>query len=107
MLDRKFILENIAEVKQNCVNRGVTEQVDQLVEWESQRKAIQTETEELNRRANEVSKSIGKAKDAEEREARKNEGRELRAKKDAAQSEVDRLNCPPQHGTCGCSGRSR
>ncbi len=38
-----------------------------------------------------VSKSIGKAKDAE-REARKNEGRELRAKKDAAQSEVDRLN---------------
>ena len=92
MLDRKFILENIAEVKQNCVNRGVTEQVDQLVEWESQRKAIQTETEELNRRANEVSKSIGKAKDAEEREARKNEGRELRAKKDAAQSEVDRLN---------------
>ena len=92
MLDRKFILENIAEVKQNCVNRGVTEQVDQLVEWESQRKAIQAETEELNRRANEVSKSIGKAKDAEEREARKNEGRELRAKKDAAQSEVDRLN---------------
>ncbi|MCP4463358.1 MAG: serine--tRNA ligase [Planctomycetaceae bacterium] len=92
MLDRKFILENIADVKQNCVNRGVTEQVDQLVEWESQRKAIQAETEELNRRANEVSKSIGKAKDAEEREARKNEGRELRAKKDAAQSEVDRLN---------------
>ena len=92
MLDRKFILENIAEVKQNCVNRGVTEQVDQLVEWESQRKAIQAETEELNRRANEVSKSIGKAKDAEQREARKNEGRELRAKKDAAQSEVDRLN---------------
>ncbi|MDG2012715.1 MAG: serine--tRNA ligase [Pirellulaceae bacterium] len=92
MLDRKFILENIEDVKQNCVNRGVTEQVDQLVEWESQRKAIQAETEELNRRANEVSKSIGKAKDAEEREARKNEGRELRAKKDAAQSEVDRLN---------------
>lgn len=92
MLDRKFILENIAEVKQNCVNRGVTEQVDQLVKWESQRKAIHAETEELNRRANEVSKSIGKAKDAEEREARKNEGRELRAKKDAAQSEVDRLN---------------
>ena len=92
MLDRKFILENIAEVKQNCFNRGVTEQVDQLVEWESQRKARQAETEELNRRANEVSKSIGKAKDAAEREARKNEGRELRAKKDAAQSEVDRLN---------------
>ncbi len=92
MLDRKFILENIEDVKQNCVNRGVTEQVDQLVEWESQRKAIQAETEELNRRANEVSKSIGKAKDAEEREARKNEGRKLRAKKDAAQSEVDRLN---------------
>ena len=92
MLDRKFILENIEAVKQNCLNRGVPEEVDRLVELESARKAKQTETEELNRRANEVSKSIGKAKDETEREARKNEGRALREQKDQGQAEADQLN---------------
>lgn len=92
MLDRKFILENIEAVKQNCSNRGVPEQVDRLVELETQRKAKLAETEELNRRANEVSRSIGQAKDDQEREARKNEGRELREQKDAAQADVDELN---------------
>jgi len=38
------------------------------------------EVEELNRKANEVSKTIGKAKDPAEREARKEEGRKLQAK---------------------------
>ena len=40
--------------------------------------------EELNRQANEVAKTIGKAKDAAEREALKEEGRKLREQKDAA-----------------------
>ena len=44
----------------------------------------------LNRQANEVSKSIGKAKDAAEREARKEEGRRLREQATAAQAEIDR-----------------
>ena len=92
MLDRKFILENIEAVKQNCRNRGVPEEVDRLVELEASRKTKQTETEELNRKANEVSKSIGKAKDETEREARKNEGRALREQKDRGQAEVDQLN---------------
>lgn len=92
MLDRKFILENIEAVKQNCLNRGVPEDVDRLVELEALRKAKQSETEELNRKANAVSKSIGKAKDEAEREARKNEGRALREQKDQGQAEVDRLN---------------
>ena len=46
----------------------------------------------LNRQANEVSKSIGKAKDAEERETRKELGRSLRDQKDAAQTAHDRLD---------------
>ena len=48
------------------------------------RKAKQAEVETLNRQANEVSKSIGKAKDAAEREARKDEGRRLREATTAA-----------------------
>jgi len=92
MLDRKFILENVEPVKQNCVNRGVTADVDRLVELETQRRDKLQQVQELNRQANEVSKSIGKAKDADEREARKNEGRRLREEKDAAQVEHDKLD---------------
>ncbi|MDP6553985.1 MAG: serine--tRNA ligase [Pirellulaceae bacterium] len=91
MLDRKFILENVTAIKQNCVNRGVTADIDLLVDHETQRRAKLKQVEELNRRANEVSKSIGKAKDEAERDARKEEGRQLRGQKDAAQAEHDRL----------------
>lgn len=92
MLDRKFILENVEYVKQNCINRGVQVDVDRLVALETERREKQAEFQELNRQANEVSKSIGKAKDAEEREQRKESGRELRAQKDASQAEHDRLD---------------
>jgi len=91
MLDRKFIVENVALVKQNCVNRGVKVDVDRFAQLEEQRKARQIEVEDLNRKANEVSKSIGKAKDPAEREARKEEGRLLREKTQAAQAELDQI----------------
>lgn len=91
MLDRKYIVEHADDVKQNCVHRGVNADVDQLVELESKRREKQQQAQELNRQANEVSKSIGQAKDADEREARKEEGRRLRDQKDAVQAEVDRL----------------
>ena len=48
--------------------------------------------EEYNRQANEVSKSIGKAKDDAEREERKEQGRKLREQKDTAQTEHDELD---------------
>ena len=91
MLDRKFILENVELVRRNCINRGATADIDQLVALETERKAKQTEVDGLNRRANEVSKSIGQAKDAAEREARKEEGRRLREQTTGAQAELDRL----------------
>jgi seryl-tRNA synthetase len=92
MLDRKFILENVELVKQNCARRGVPADVDQLVTLETRRRDLQREVEEFNRRANEVAKSIGKAPDAETREARKEEGRQLREEKDRLQHEVDALD---------------
>ena len=91
MLDRKYIVENAASVKVNCKNRGVEADVQRLVDLESQRREQLDRVQEFNRRANEVSKTIGKAKDTEEREARKEEGRRLRQQKDAAQQEHDRL----------------
>ena len=91
MLDRKYIFEHAEEVQQNCRHRGVEVDVDRLVELERERRAKLQEVQELNRRANEVSKSIGKAKDPDEREARKAEGRRLREAKEAAQAEHDAL----------------
>jgi len=92
MLDRKFIVDNAEKVKQNCTSRGVKCDVDRLVELETARKAKLLLAEDLNRQANEIAKSIGKAKDAAEREARKEEGRKLREQKDAAQTELDQLD---------------
>ena len=92
MLDRKFIVENSAEVATNCVNRGVTVDVDRLVELENQRREVLEKVQDFNRQANEVSKSIGKAKDDAEREARKEEGRKLRDQKDETQKQHDEID---------------
>jgi seryl-tRNA synthetase len=92
MLDRKFIVENADLVAQNCRNRNVSVDVQRLVEMEARRRDLLNEVQELNRRANEVSKSIGTAKDAAERDARKEQGRQLRHHKDACQAEHDLLD---------------
>lgn len=92
MLDRKFILQNADLVNANCQRRGVAVDLDELVETETKRRELSRQVEDLNRQANEVSKSIGKAKDNDEREARKEAGRQLREQKDAAQAEHDQLD---------------
>jgi seryl-tRNA synthetase len=91
MLDRRFIVENAAAVKQNCANRGVTCDVDRFLELEAKRKALLLQVEDFNRQANEVAKTIGKAKDPAEKETIKEQGRKLREQKDAAQAEHDKL----------------
>ncbi len=91
MLDRRFVVENPDLVELNCQRRGARADVRRFVQLEADRKSKQFEVDELNRRANEVSKSIGKAKDAEEREARKNEGRALREQTSAAQAQLDAI----------------
>lgn len=91
MLDRKFILEHADLVKANCADRGVRCDLDRLIELEQLRRRQLHQVEELNRRANEVAASIARTSDPAQREARKEEGRRLRAERDAAQAEHDRL----------------
>ena len=91
MLDIRFILDNPELVQKNCINRGVKADVARFVDLESQRRKLQADVEELSRMANAVSKSIGQAKDETEREARKDEGRKLREKKEQIQEDIDRL----------------
>ena len=78
MLDRKFILENIEAVKQNCHHRNVSVDLDKFVALELGRRTLQQELEKLQTEANTLSKSIGQAKSDSEREAKKEEGRILR-----------------------------
>jgi len=91
MLDRRFILDNAELVKQNCADRGATVDVDHFVALETRRKTLQQEIEDLNHKANQVSKSIGQAKDPAERESRKEEGRRLRDQTAMAKAELDQL----------------
>jgi len=91
MLDRKFILAHVEQVKQNCVDRGVKCEVDKLVELEVRRKSADTEVQELNRQANAVAGTIGKIKDPQERQDAIAKGRSLRDEKDSAQKKVDAL----------------
>ncbi|MDX1963319.1 MAG: serine--tRNA ligase [Pirellulales bacterium] len=91
MLDRKFIVENAALVSENCRLRNSPAAVEQFVQLEQARKQQQQKLDDLNRQANEVSKSIGATKDPAEREARKEQGRQLREQHTAAQAELDQL----------------
>jgi seryl-tRNA synthetase len=91
MLDRKFVVENLDLVKQNCVNRGAKVDLDRVAELEVQRKAAQLELDQLNRQSNEVAKSIGKTKVPAERDARKEEGRRLRDRVAEFQAATDQI----------------
>jgi seryl-tRNA synthetase len=91
MLDRRFIVENVEAVRANCTNRGVRVDVDRCVELDAACREMQQQVEALRRQANAVSKSIGKAPDEETREARKNEGRQLREQTTALEAEANVL----------------
>jgi seryl-tRNA synthetase len=91
MLDRKFILENVDAVKENCENRNVVADVDRFVELETIRREKQREIEGLNQESNVVAKSIGKCATPEEREAKKEEGRLIREKIAEVQAELNTL----------------
>jgi len=91
MLDRRFVADNVDLVQENCRRRGANVDVHRFADLDAKRRTKQAEIEELHRKANEVSKSIGKAADNAEREARKTEGRTLRERTAAAQLEADHL----------------
>ncbi|MDP1561368.1 MAG: serine--tRNA ligase [Pirellulaceae bacterium] len=91
MLDRKFILQNLDAVRQNCAERGVPCDLQQLVDLDQRRKDADTAAQEYNRQANEIAKSMGSLKDPLQRAKAVEAGRQLRAHKDAAQKLVDQL----------------
>lgn len=91
MLDRKFVVENADAVKQNCVNRNLSVDVDKLVELETARRVKAQLVQDLNTEANAKSKLIGKAQDDAERETLKEAAKTLRGQKNEAQAELDQM----------------
>ncbi len=78
VLDRRFVADNIDLVTANCQARGSTADVAAFATLDRLRRHLQADIDRLNGEAGLVSKSIGKAADAAEREAKKAEGRRLR-----------------------------
>ncbi len=78
MLDRRFVADNIDLVTANCRARGSSADVERFSQLDKLRRQFQADVDRLNGAAAQVSKSIGKAADEAEREARKAEGRRLR-----------------------------
>ncbi len=82
MLDLKFVVENPAAVKANCVARNVsadiTAEIDAVVALDRERKTLQFEVENVRRRQNEVAQATGKEKDVEKRNELVAEGKRLK-----------------------------
>jgi seryl-tRNA synthetase len=78
VLDRRHVAENVEAIAANCRRRGVEADVARFAELDLRRRQLQAEIDGLNQEAGRVSRSIGQAADAAEREARKAEGRRLR-----------------------------
>ncbi len=79
MLDAAFIRENLEAVRSNCHNRGVLgADPDLAVSLDEQRKKLAHETQQIQQRANELSKLIPKEKEAQAKQDLIAEGKRLR-----------------------------
>jgi seryl-tRNA synthetase len=78
MLDPQFIRDNLEAVKANCKNRNVKADVDRVVQLDDQRKHVVQAKQVKEQRANEVSKTIPKEKDAAKKQELIQEGKTLR-----------------------------
>jgi seryl-tRNA synthetase len=91
MLDIQFIREHLGEVKANCRNRNVRSEVDRVVQLDDERKQLAQETQTLQQRRNELSKSIPKEKDTARKQALIQEGQVLREKVAALETHLKRV----------------
>ena len=87
MLDLKFILKNIEEVKKNCENRNIHINFDEFKQLAEQRNSSLREVEELRKQQNDTAKEMKKPLEKSERERLIEQGSKLKAL--AAEKEVN------------------
>jgi seryl-tRNA synthetase len=91
MLDAQFIRDNLEAVKANIANRNVKADVDRVVQFDGERKRLAQETQQLQQRQNEISKLIPKEKDKDKKQALIQEGRDLREKVTALETQFKQV----------------
>jgi seryl-tRNA synthetase len=89
VLDRRYVADNIDLVSANCTLRGVTADIARFAELDKLRRQFQADVDKLNQEAGAISRSIGKAADDAERDARKAEGRRLREEVSALEAKAN------------------
>jgi len=95
MIDLKYLLANTEAVKQNCRDRNmpadVVDEVDRVVEMESEWKRLLQEVERVRRRQNEVAQATGKEKDPAKRAELVAEGKRLKTEVAASEETLKEL----------------
>jgi seryl-tRNA synthetase len=79
MLDLQFLCSNKDDVAENCRNRGVDVDLDQIVELREHRNKLIAECDQLRHEQKETSSQIPKASGAEQKQTLIARGKELRA----------------------------
>jgi seryl-tRNA synthetase len=83
MLDLKFVVANTEDVKQNCRNRNVPpdvlDDIDRVVELETERRGLLQAVEEIRRRQNEIAQATGRERDPQKRTILIDEGKRLKS----------------------------
>jgi seryl-tRNA synthetase len=92
VLDRRFVADNVDLVAANCRARGSAADVPRFAALDRLRRQLQADIDRLNQQAGLVSKSIGQATDAADREAKKAEGRRLREEVSALESKAAEIS---------------
>lgn len=92
MLDAGFIRENLQAVVTNCTNRQVTDaQPERVVALDDLRKKLISETQILQQKANEISKSIPSEKDPAQKQTLIAEGKTIRERVSTLEKELKQI----------------
>lgn len=78
MLDLQFLCDNKDAVADNCRNRGISVNLDQIIELREQRNKLIAECDQLRHEQKEISSQIPKASDPEQKQVMIARGKELR-----------------------------
>jgi len=88
VLDLRYIVENLDEVRQNCRNRGVEIDLDALLRLDVARRERLTEQQSIQERRNKLAREIKGRKPSDEE---RNLGKELKDREAALEEELVRL----------------
>jgi seryl-tRNA synthetase len=91
MLDARFVVENVAAVKANCVNRNVKADVDRVVVLFERRRELAHQRQTLEQQKNENSKLVPKEKDQDRKNELIAEGKRLRAEITALETQEKQI----------------